>query len=206
MKRYIGLLLLALAPLGSQAEEGKLLVRMRAVDIVPADKSDAIPALGVPADAIDVSTKVIPEVDLTYFFGRNVAAELILTYPQEHDVELSGVPLGTFKHLPPTLTLQYHVAPEGVFRPYLGAGVNLTLISDVNLAVPGVGALDLEGSSVGLAGQAGFDVKLGEKVFLNADLKYVAIRSDVSLAASGQKVTAVKVDPWLIGFGIGYRF
>lgn len=206
MKRYIGLLLLALAPLGSQAEEGKLLVRVRAVDIVPADKSDAIPALGVPADAIDVSTKVIPEVDLTYFFGRNVAAELILTYPQEHDVELSGVPLGTFKHLPPTLTLQYHVAPEGVFRPYLGAGVNLTLISDVNLAVPGVGALDLEGSSVGLAGQAGFDVKLGEKVFLNADLKYVAIRSDVSLAASGQKVTAVKVDPWLIGFGIGYRF
>ena len=206
MKRYIGPLVLALAPLVSQAEEGKLLVRVRAVDIVPADKSDAIPALGVPADAIDVSTKVIPEVDLTYFFGRNVAAELILTYPQEHDVELSGVPLGTFKHLPPTLTLQYHVAPEGVFRPYLGAGVNLTLISDVNLAVPGVGALDLEGSSVGLAGQAGFDVKLGEKVFLNADLKYVAIRSDVSLAASGQKVTAVKVDPWLIGFGIGYRF
>ena len=53
---------------------------------------------------------------------------------------------------------------------------------------------------------AAFDLKVGEKVFLNADLKYVAIRSDVSLAASGQKVTAVKVDPWLIGFGIGYRF
>lgn len=206
MKRYIGPLVLALAPLVSQAEEGKLLVRVRAVDIVPADKSDAIPALGVPADAIDVSTKVIPEVDFTYFFGRNVAAELILTYPQEHEVELSGTALGTFKHLPPTLTLQYHFAPDGAFRPYVGAGVNLTLISDVNLAVPGVGALDLEGSSVGLAGQAGFDVKLGEKVFLNADLKYVAIRSDVSLAASGQKVTAVKVDPWLIGFGIGYRF
>lgn len=206
MKLYIGLALLALAPLGARAEEGRLLVRVRAVDIVPADKSDAVPALGVPADAIDVSTKVIPEVDFTYFLGRNVAAELILTYPQEHEVELSGTALGTFKHLPPTLTLQYHFAPDGAFRPYLGAGVNLTLISDVKLAVPGVGALDLEDASVGLAGQAGFDVKVGQKLFLNADLKYVAIRSDVSLAAGGQKVTAVKVDPWLIGFGIGYRF
>lgn len=206
MKRQICLALLMLVPVAAQAEEGRLMMRVRAVHISPADKSDAIPALGVPADAIDVSTKTIPEVDFTYFLGRNLAAELILTYPQKHDVELSGTPLGSFKHLPPTLTLQYHFAPEGVLRPYLGAGVNLTLISDVNLAVPGVGELDLEGSSFGMAGQAGCDVKLGQKLFLNADVKYVAIRSDVTLAASGQKVTAVKVDPWLIGFGLGYRF
>lgn len=206
MKRQICLALLMLVPVAAQAEEGRLMMRVRAVHISPADKSEAIPALGVPADAIDVSTKTIPEVDFTYLLGRNLAAELILTYPQKHDVELSGTPLGSFKHLPPTLTLQYHFAPEGVFRPYLGAGVNLTLISDVNLAVPGVGELDLEDSSFGMAGQAGCDVKLGQKLFLNADVKYVAIRSDVTLAASGQKVTAVKVDPWLIGFGLGYRF
>ena len=35
------------------------------------------------------------------------------------------------------------------------AGVNFTLISNVDLAVPGVGKLDLSSTSVGLAGQAG---------------------------------------------------
>ena len=208
MKKQIGvaLLALALAPALVGAEEGPLQIRLRGVYIHPADKSEAIPALGVPADAIHVSTKTIPEVDFTYFLGRHFAAELILTYPQKHDVDVNGTVIGSFKQLPPVLSLQYHPAPEAAIRPYVGLGVNLTLISDVNLAVPGVGALDLEGSSVGIAAQAGLDVKVAERVFLNSDVKYVTLRSDVLLAANGQKVSGVQVDPWLIGFGIGYRF
>lgn len=208
MKNLIRLLALALAltPTALLAEDGPLMIRLRGVYISPADKSDAIPSLGVPADAITVSTKTIPEVDISYFFSKNIAAELILTYPQEHDVELSGTKIGTFKHLPPTLTLQYHFLPGSVFNPYVGVGVNLTLISDVNLAVPGVGALDLDSSSVGFAAGAGFDVKVGEKLYLNGDVKWVQIGSDVLLAANGAKVSAVKIDPWLIGAGIGYRF
>ena len=198
-------LTLALGSAVARAEDGPLLVRLRGVRIAPANKSDAITALGVPADAIHVSSKTIPEVDFTYFLTPNVAAELILTYPQKHDVLLSGTKLGSFKHLPPVLSLQYHFAPAGTIRPYLGVGVNLTLISDVKLAVPGVGALDLDGSSVGMAGQAGCDVKLGDRLFLNGDLKYVALRSDVKLAG-GAKVSAVQVDPWLISIGLGYRF
>ncbi|MBK8594848.1 MAG: OmpW family protein [Holophagales bacterium] len=208
MKNLIRLLALALAlsPTALLAGDGPLMVRLRGVYIGPADTSDAIPSLGVPADAITVSTKTIPEVDLSYFFSKSIAAELVLTYPQEHDVELGGTKIGTFKHLPPTLTLQYHFLPDSVFNPYVGVGVNLTLISDVNLAVPGVGALDLESSSIGFAAGAGFDVKVGEKLYLNADAKWVQIGSDVVLKASGAKVSAVKVDPWLIGAGIGYRF
>jgi outer membrane protein len=196
----------ALAPAAALAEDSPFMVRLRAVYISPADKSDAIPALGVPADAISVSTKTIPEVDISYFFTKNLAAELILTYPQKHDVSVAGTKIGTFKHLPPTLTLQYHFLPGGVFNPYIGAGVNLTLISGVDLAVPGVGALDLSSSSVGFAAGAGADIKIGERLYLNLDAKWVQIRSDVMLAATGAKVSAVKVDPWLLGGGIGYRF
>lgn len=195
-----------LAPTVLRAEEGKFMVTLRGDYLKPADKSDAIPSLSVAADAITVSTKVIPDLNFSYFFTPCLAANLVLTIPQEHDVELNDTKIGTFKHLPPTLTLQYHFLPEGMIRPYVGAGVNLTLISSVDLDVPNVGALDLESSSVGYAVGAGVDIKVGEKLFLNLDAKYVNITSDVTLKANDTKVSAVEVNPLLLGGGIGIRF
>ena len=201
----LGALALAAAPSAAQQPaEGKFLVRLRALSLTPADKSDAIPSLSVPTDAITVSSKIFPEIDISYFFTKNIAAELVLTYPQQHDVELSGTKIGTFKHLPPSLLLQYHFLPDATFRPYVGAGANLTLISDVQLAVPGVGALDLEDSSVGVVGQLGADIKVRPRHFLNIDTKKVTIGSDV--LTGGSKVSAVKVDPFLVSVGFGIRF
>lgn len=185
-------------------EQSPWLVRVRAVHIDPADKSDPIPALGVTAsDTLSVSSKTIPEVDISYFFTPNIAAELILTYPQKHDVMLDGTNIGTFKHLPPTLTLQYHFAPEAQFNPYLGAGVNYTNISSVHLLG---GAATLEHKSFGFALQAGVDFKIDKNWSLNFDIKKVQIRSDVMLSGTGQKVSEVRIDPLLIGVGVGYRF
>lgn len=212
MKKLFGLGILAAAVLGSAtattalAEEGRFMVRVRAVSLEPANDSDAIPGLGVPSDAIQVEDRVIPEIDFTYFLTKNIAAELVLTYPQKHDVSLSGTKIGTFKHLPPTLMLQYHFQPDAQFRPYVGAGINYTRLSSVNLAVPGVGELDLENDSIGGALQAGFDVKLNQNWFFNVDIKKVWIKSDVTLKATGAKVSAVNVDPVLLGVGVGYRF
>jgi outer membrane protein len=196
----------------ARAEEGSLLVRVRALHIAPANKSDAIPALGVPADQIEVSSKWIPDVDFEYFFSKNWSTELVLTYPQKHDVSLKGgTALGTFKHLPPTLTAKYNFNPEGTFRPYIGVGINLTLLMNVELAVPnGAGEgvdlpLSLKNHSVGAAVQAGADFKLADHWYANIDAKYVQIRSDVYAAGVG-KVSAVKVDPVLLGAGIAYRF
>lgn len=190
---------LSSAPL--QAQEGPWMVRLRAVSLQPADKSDA--ASGLPADAIHVSSRTIPEVDFSYFFTKHVAAELVLTVPQEHDVTLSGTKIGTFKELPPTLTAQWHFLPGQTVDPYVGLGLNLTLISDVKLAD---GALDLDKHSVGGAAQVGVDFKVARNCFINLDVKYVQIQSDVKVAATGAKVTTVKVDPMLYGVGVGYRF
>lgn len=195
-----------LVPALAWCEEGKIMVRLRGDYLKPADKSDAIPSLEVPADDITISDKVIPDLNISYFLTPSVAAELVLTIPQKHDVEVGGTKIGTFKHLPPTLSLQYHFLPAGMIRPYVGAGVNLTLISSVELEVPGVGALDLESSSIGWAVGAGVDCKVGEKLFLNADVKYIDINSDVLLKADDSKVSAVQVRPLLAGAGIGYRF
>ena len=189
--------LLSSAPL--MAQEGPWMVRLRAVSLQPADKSDAAP--GIPADAIHVSSKTIPEVDISYFFTKHFATELVLTVPQEHDVTLGGTKIGTFKELPPTLLAQWHFLPGQTVDPYVGLGANLTLISDVKLAN---GALDLDSSSLGPAAQAGVDIQVAKQCFINLDVKYVQIRSDVK--AGGAKVTTVKVDPMLYGVGVGYRF
>jgi len=205
MKKVI--LALSLAAIGftatqAMADEAQSpwMVRVRAVNISPANSSDPVGGVGA-ADRITVSSKTIPEIDFTYFVTPNWSAELILTYPQKHDVMLDGANIGSFKHLPPTLTAQYHFIPEGKINPYLGAGVNYTRISDVNLLN---GNANLDNNSFGLALQAGVDFKIDKNWSVNLDIKKVQIRSDVTL--NGTKISNVKVDPLLVGVGVGYRF
>lgn len=201
----------------AQQAEGNFMMRVRAVNIDTANKSTAIPGV-LPADAIEVSNKVIPEVDFTYFFSKNLAAELILTIPQKHDVKVPALnkTVGTFKHLPPTLTVQYHFFPDAQFRPYVGAGINFTSIMSVDLktldgvtrglTTPANTATNgLDNHSWGGALQAGFDVKIGPNSFINFDVKKVYIKTDLTNSALG-KLSTVKVDPVLIGVGYGFKF
>jgi outer membrane protein len=192
--------MIGLLSVNAMAQESPWLVRARAVYVDPANKSAPVAGAGA-ADRIHVSTKTIPELDVSYFFTPNIAAELILTYPQKHDVTLDGANIGSFKHLPPTLTAQYHFLPGATINPYVGAGVNYTLLSKVNLLG---GAASLEHDSVGLALQAGVDFKLDKNFSINLDVKKVQIRSDVNIG--GSRASDVKVDPLLIGVGVGYRF
>ena len=160
-KSVLAIALCSLAALSSQAfaqqtQEGSWLVRVRAVNLDPANKSDPINGAGA-SDRLTINSKVIPELDISYFFTPNWATELVLTYPQKQKVSLDGAQIGTFKHLPPTLTLQYHFTPEKTISPYVGAGINYTRISSVDILN---GAARLEKSSVGLALQAGVDFKI----------------------------------------------
>jgi len=181
------------SPLAAQAQEGPWLVRVRAVNLDSANKDST----GLE---LSVNNKVIPEVDISYFISPNIAAELILTYPQKHTLKAGGNEIGTLKHLPPTLTAQYHFTDLGAFKPYLGAGVNYTRFSSVELPA----GVDIDRNSYGLAVQAGFDYEVAKNVYLNVDVKKVQIRTDVS--AGGSKIGEFKVDPLLVGVGVGYRF
>src|SRR5690606_38741565 len=82
-------------------QAGSVLVRARAVHLDSANKDST--GLG-----LTVNNKSLPEVDFSYFFTPNIAAELILTVPQKHTVYSNGTAIGSLKHLPPTLTVQYH--------------------------------------------------------------------------------------------------
>jgi outer membrane protein len=182
------------------AQESPWLVRVRAVHLDPADKSDPVGGTGA-SDRLHVSAKWIPDVDIAYFFTPNWAAELLLTVTQKHDVTLDGQRIGSFKHLPPTLLAQYHFLPGAQIDPYVGAGINYTLISKVDILN---GAGRLEHDSIGAALQAGVDFRIDSRWSVNLDVKKIQIRSDVDI--NGVRASRVKVDPLLLGVGVGYRF
>ena len=74
------------------------------------------------------------QLDLTYFFTKNIAAELVLGVTP-HTVNGTGgiTPFGKVGDawlLPPTLPLQYHFDTGTAFKPYVGGGVNYTIFFD----------------------------------------------------------------------------
>ncbi len=181
-------------------------LRIGATYLDTANASNAFTALATffPADSISVESKWMPEFDVGYAFSDTIRAELVLTIPQTHEVKLAGVGrLGYFKELPPTLLVQYWPHISEAFRPYVGVGVNLTLIWDDKLAAGPV-ALKLDDNSVGIAAQGGFEWSLNGRWTLNANVKYMALRSDVY--AAGTALTQARLDPWLFSFGARYSF
>jgi len=181
------------------AEDNPWMVRARVIGVLP----DEAGALSVGAAAlqggVDIGDQYVPELDITYFFNKNIAAELVLTVPQKHTLSAGGAAIGTLKHLPPTLLAQYHFDAPG-FKPYVGAGLNYTRFSSVNLPA----GVSIDRNSFGPALQVGVDIPLAKNLYLNFDVKKVFIKTEVS--AGGAKLGTFKVDPVLVGVGLGWRF
>jgi outer membrane protein len=180
----------------AQAKEGPWMVRARAVSLTSANGTDSGTA------GLTVSDIVLPEVDISYFFSPNLAVELILTVPQQHDVKSSviGGKIGTITQLPPTLLAQYHFPMNG-YKPYVGAGINYTKFTTSDILS---GAVTPDGSSWGAAFQVGVDVPLSGNMYFNFDVKKVLIKTNIN--AGGNSIGTLKVDPLLVGVGLGWRF
>ena len=177
--------------------------RFRWVSVLPNESA----TIGVIGGDVEIGKSFIPELDFTYYFTENIAAELILG-TTNHDVKavntaLGNVDLGDVWLLPPTLTLQYHFNISD-FKPYVGAGVNYTIFYNSD---PGA-VVDVDyKNGFGYALQLGFDYDLDDTWFLNVDAKYVGLSTDVTVDAGIATVPAkVDINPLLIGFGVGVRF
>ena len=146
----------------------------------------------------------------TYMVTDHIGAGLLAAYPFEHDIKgESGVlksagTVGETKHLPPTVTLQWHFNPVGNLHPYIGAGVNYTYFWDEK----GKGVL--EGTSLdiddswGLAGEVGLDYTFANDVLVSAQVFYI----DISTTAKSSLGTEadVDIDPWVFMVGLGKKF
>ena len=179
------------------AQDNPFMVRLRAVHL----NWDNGQNQGVKALDIEAKNKTIPEVDFSYFFTKNIAAELVLTYPQRVSVDSNIGRLGSVKALPPSLLLQYHFTDFGQFKPYVGLGVNYTLFTDRKVLD---GAAKIDKSSVGYAAQIGFDYMFDKNWGLNVDLKYADIDTDVKVG--GTKIGKLDLNPTMFGVGLTYKY
>jgi len=194
---------------------GDVLLRARAILVAPNERSGSIlPAF--PGETVKVNNSVMPEVDATYMATDHIGIELIAS-TTKHSV--SGVrgttgslgKLASTWVLPPTLTAQYHFAPTQHVRPYVGAGINYTIFwnesaSDSLQSAVGPTKVHLK-DSVGWAAQAGVDVDITPRIFVNCDVKYIDIDTTARLdnATLGRQRVNVSLDPLVFGIGVGVR-
>lgn len=185
----------------AKSDDQKWKVRLRVITVIPPSSSYALSG----SSDITISKAVVPELDFTYFFTKNLAAELILG-TTKHTVKSktsSGTTadLGKVWLLPPTLNLQYHIPLKGV-TPYIGAGINYTIFYGAKDE-----ALSLSyKNKVGFSTQIGADFAISDKWFINVDLKKLFLKTDVNVKTPVLTLSDVKINPFIIGVGIGTRF
>ena len=227
-------LLSAFSPMLAHAEAGDIVVRLRATNVNPNTKStlgettDAAYGAGTAADFygsatadLQVGKNTIPELDISYYLTKNIAAELILAVGTRHSVNVSSAgdvaaDLGKVNLLPPTLTAQWHFNPDQTIDPYVGAGGAFVLGLDRKLTAAYTPVttptsylpIRIDRSAFGAVMQAGFDVNLQDKWLINFDVKKIWVNTDVKLdAGSGyKKIDNLDLNPLVLSVGIGKKF
>jgi outer membrane protein len=191
------------APVGKRA--GSFMIRLRAIGVIPQNFWSEVKPIG---GHIETTNTAAPEVNLSYFFTDNIAAELIAATTRHNvsvsDSVLGHVDIGSVWVLPPTLTFQYHFMPHRWFSPYIGAGLNVTFFYASHPNNPPIAEIGYS-TAVGPAIQAGFDYNFTGHWFLNFDVKQI-FNKTYARANGGTIKANTWLSPTVIGAGIGYRF
>ncbi len=197
----IAFLALSYSALANAHEKGDWLLRVGAGMVDP-DSDNG----NVGGADLDVDSGVSLVFNGTYFFTPNVAFEVLAALPFTHDVDLEGAgQVAEVKHLPPTFSLQYHFDTGNKFRPYVGAGLNVTIFFDEDTEGALAGTdLDLD-ESFGLAAQVGADIDVSDNMFLNFDVRYIDIDTDAEVSPLGLEFD-VDIDPFVYSLALGWKF
>lgn len=185
-----------LLPMQANAQDDWF-VRVGPVTVNPKSGNGTV-TIGGSALAVDIDSNTQLGLAFGRYLSPNLAVEVLAATPFHHTVSLNGDETVDFKHLPPTVSLQYYFLPDSAFNPFVGAGLNYTWTYSESVDAIGIG------NSWGLAAQVGAVIKLGEKMDLVLDARWADIDADVQL--SGAEIGTANVDPLVYGLTLGFRF
>lgn len=154
----------------------------------------------VAGGATTIGTNTRPTITFEYFIRDNIGIEVLGALPFKHDINIAGARIGETKHLPPTISINYHIPTGGPVTPFVGLGLNYTTFFEDRSPL---GELEID-DSFGLAAHVGFDYALSAKSALRMDLRYIDIDADVNL--NGVKVGEVEIDPLVAGVSYVMKF
>jgi outer membrane protein len=188
---------------------GDMMVRVGAAGVYPTGDSEDITPIAAGAK-VEADSAWSLGITFSYMLTDNIGLGVLGAYPFEHDINAKGSisglgKVGSTKHLPPTVTLQYYFNNSTRFTPFVGAGVNYTYFfdEDTSGALSGTD-LNLE-NSWGLAGEAGVDVDINDKWMLSGQVYYIDIETKAKIGGIPNDYN-VKIDPWVYFVSAGYKF
>ncbi len=152
---------------------------------------------------IDVSDEVNLTGSIEYELMPNVIGEVLLAVPFTHDIEdANGKKMGSFKHLPPTVSVKYNLPTTSGFTPYVGAGLNHTFVFDEKLS----SGQKLKGDdSFGFSAVAGVGYQYPNSPWgVALDVRYINIESDLTI--DGVDSGTLKVDPTVVSLSASYKY
>lgn len=206
MFRRIAPLALAIALGGLAApafaqQAGEWTISVGAHQVNPKSDNGKLAGGTVP---IEVDSNVRPTITAEYFVRDNLGIEVLAAWPFEHDINVPGAGrVGSTKHLPPTVSLQYHFG-QGTVKPFIGAGINYTrFFSTETTGILAGTDLELD-DSIGLAAHVGVDFEVGEKGSIRVDARWIDIDTDAKL--NGVDIGTVEIDPLVYGVAYVIKF
>ena len=213
-KRLATTLLATMIATSAQAyQAGDFVVRAGAAGVYPTGDGSITP---VPGGSVEADSAWSLGISLTYMATNNIGVGVLGAWPFTHDIDgkgaLAGADIGETKHLPPTVTLQYHFDNGSKLHPYVGAGINYTAFFDTKEGSALSGAkLDLD-NSWGLAGELGVDYEMQNDWLVGAQVFYIDIDTDAKVSGTGAPPAGidgtynVSIDPWVFMVSVGKKF
>ena len=200
------------ASTASAYDQGNFIARAGAAGVYPTGDSESLDASGSKVEADSAWSLGL---SFTYMATENIGVGLLGAWPFEHDIEgsdgdIDNVDIGSTKHLPPTLTAQYHFdLANKKIHPFVGAGINYTYFFDEESDLPGTKDLDLD-NSWRWALEAGVDYELDNNWLVGAQVFYISIETEADITAdNGSKVVYgldVDINPWVFMVSVGRKF
>ena len=152
-----------------------------------------------------VGGSVRPTITAEYFIRDNLGIEVLAAAPFQHDIDIRGVGrVGSTRHLPPVVSLQYHFANASAVTPFVGLGVNYTTFFDEETTGALSGTRLSLGDSWGLAAHAGVDIAIGKRGALRIDARWADIETTVKV--NGVNVGKANLDPLVYGLAWVWKF